>query len=183
MDSSSIILFFCFHSLFVERKFVFKDFFEKYKDKFLGSVNTHEIAQLLEIEKVIPESLCFELKRTSNDKATEMLYLHMRDCGSLETVHSLCDVMIKKEGYPKMNSLGRDMKKDLPVSYIQATFNYIEKTQLPRREQACNNFSFCRQCHFNLHRLSTIPPSLTIIMKNLNFANHDVRLCDGHIIL
>ena len=49
-----------------------------------------------------------------------MLFLHMRDHGSLETVRRLCDVMIEKEGYPKMNSLGRDMKEDLPVSYIQA---------------------------------------------------------------
>ena len=76
------------------------------------------MAGLLEIKKVIPRGLCFELERTSNDKATEMLFLHMRDHGSLETVRSLCDVMISKEGYPKMNSLGQDMKEDLPVSYI-----------------------------------------------------------------
>ena len=113
-----LILFFCFVSLFVERKFDCKDFFEKYKGRFLGSLHTHAIAQLLEIEKVIPESLCFELKRTSNDAATQMLYRHMRDYGSLETVHRLCDVMIGKEGYPKMSGLGRDMKEDLSVSYI-----------------------------------------------------------------
>ena len=116
LDSSSITLFFCSHSLFVERKFHCKDFFQKYEDKFLGSVNTHAIAGLLAIKKVIPGDLCFELERTGNDKATEMLFLHMRDHGSLETVRRLCDVMIGKEGYPKMNSLGRDMKEDLPVS-------------------------------------------------------------------
>ena len=74
----------------------------------------------MEIKKVIPGDLCFELERTGNDKATEMLFLHMRDHGSLETVRSLCDVMIGKEGYPKMNNLGQDMKKDLQVSYIYA---------------------------------------------------------------
>ena len=86
-------------------------------------VDTHAIAGLLKVKKVIPESLFFELKNTSNDAATELLYLHMRDHGSLETVHRLCDVMIKKEGYPNMISLGQDMKEDLPVSYIQATYH------------------------------------------------------------
>ena len=90
---------------------------------FLKRVNTHAIAGLLEIKQVIPESLCFELKRTSNDVATEMLFLHMRDNSLLKTVHSVCDVMISKVGFPRMNSLGRDMKEDLPVSYIQVTCN------------------------------------------------------------
>ena len=103
------------------KKFECKEFFQKYEDKFLGSVNTHAIAKLLAIKKVIPGDLCFELEKTGNDKATEILFLHMRDHGLLETVHSLCDVMIGKEGYPKMNSLGQDMQEDLPVSYIQAT--------------------------------------------------------------
>ena len=110
----------CFHPLFVVRKFHCEEFFQKFENTFLGSINTHAIAGLLEIKKVIPGDLCFELEKTGNDKATEMLYLHMRDHGSLETVHSLCDVMISKEGFPKMNSLGQDMKNDLQVSYIYA---------------------------------------------------------------
>ena len=91
-------------------------FLLKYKDRFLKGVNTHAIARALQIEKVIPQKLHFELKKTSNDEATEMLFLHMRDNSTLETVHRLCDVMIRKEGFPKMNRLGQDMKKDLPVS-------------------------------------------------------------------
>ena len=121
LDSSSSILLFCFHLLFVVKNNPCKEVFQKYEDKFLGNVDTHAIAKLLEIKKVIPGDLCFKLERTGNDEATEMLFLHMKDHGSLETVRSLCDVMIGKEGYPKMNSLGRDMKEDLPVSYLQAT--------------------------------------------------------------
>ena len=121
MDSCSIILFFCFTHCFVERKFDCKEFFEKYQDRFLERVNARAIAGLLEIKKVIPGLLHFKLNGTHNEEATQMLYLHMRDHGSLETVHSLCDVMIGKEGFPRMNSLGQDMKEDLPVSYIQVT--------------------------------------------------------------
>ena len=118
---TSIIFFFCLHSLFVVRRFHCKEFFQKYDAAFLENVNTHAIAGLLKIRNVIPGDLCFELERVGNDRATEMLYLHMRDHGSLKTVHSLCKVMIGKEGYPRMKSLGRDMKEDLPVSFIQAT--------------------------------------------------------------
>ena len=107
--------------MFVVRKFDCKDFFQKYLDRFLESVDTHAIAGLLEIKKVIPGLLYFKLNVTSNDEATQMLFRHMRDHGSLETVRSLCDEMIKKEGYPNMNSLGQDMKKDLSVSNIQVT--------------------------------------------------------------
>ena len=105
MDSS-IIFVYSFCSLFVERKFHCKEFLQKYDNKFLERVNTHAIAGLLEIKKVIPGDLYFELERTGNDKATEMLFLHMRDHGSLETVHRLCDVMITKKCFPMMNSLG-----------------------------------------------------------------------------
>ena len=91
-------------------------FLLKHKDRFLKSVNTHAIARALQIEKVIPGDLCFKLERTGNVNGAEMLFLHMKDNSTLETVHRLCDVMIKKEGYPRMTSLGRDMKEGLPVS-------------------------------------------------------------------
>ena len=65
---------------------------------------------------MIPQNLHFELKKTSNDEATEMLFLHTRDNSSLETVHRLCNVMISKKGFPKMSNLGQDMKEDLQVS-------------------------------------------------------------------
>ena len=92
-------------------------FLLKHKVRFLKSVNTHAIARALQIEKVISQKLYFDLEKTSNDEATEMLFLHMRNHGLLETVRSLCDVMIEKEGFLMMNSLGQDMKKDLLVSY------------------------------------------------------------------
>ena len=115
-------------------------FLLKHKDRFLKGVNTHAIARALEIEKVIAEDLCFELERTGNVKATEMLFLHMRDNCTLQTVHRLCDVMIEKEGFPMMTSLGRDMKEDLPRNYIQVTLHNMYAVYSRPLAKCCLSF-------------------------------------------
>ena len=101
---------------FAGGEFDCKTFLEKYTDRFLGDVDPHEIARRLEIKKVISQNVCSKLLEAGKLIAVDMLYCHMRDHGSLETVHTLCDVMIDRDGLPNMNKLGRDMKQDLPVS-------------------------------------------------------------------
>jgi hypothetical protein len=85
-------------------------------ERFLDDINAKEIANVLEIKKVIPEELLSEIQSSGRQRAAEMLYRHIRDNGSLKTLHTLCDEMVKREGFEKMNQLGREMKKDLPVS-------------------------------------------------------------------
>ena len=91
-------------------------FLEKYVDRFLEDINAEEIATKLEIKKVIPKELENKIQSSGGQGAAEKLYVHVRDNGSLKTLHTLCDVMIDRKGFEKMNELGREMKKDLPVS-------------------------------------------------------------------
>ena len=88
-------------------------------DRFLEDISAEEIANKLEIKKVIPEELRSEIKSSGKQKAAEILYRHLRDNGSLQTLHTLCDVMVERKGFGKMNELGREMKKHLPVSGFQ----------------------------------------------------------------
>ena len=103
---------------FAGGEFDCKTFLEKYTDRFLGDVDPHEIARRLEIKKVISQNLCSKLLEARKPTAVGILYIHMRDHGSLETVCTLCDVMIGRDGLPNMNKLGQDMKQDLPVSCV-----------------------------------------------------------------
>ena len=43
-----------------------------------------------------------------------MLYEHVENQGSKESVTKLCEVMIAEKGYPRMNELGEKIKESLP---------------------------------------------------------------------
>ena len=93
-----------------------KPFMEKYKDKFLEVVDARAIRMKLQIDGVIPEGLSYKMDNTSNNEATEQLYVHLHSHATSNVIHKLCDAMTSKSGYPKMIKLGQKMKsdKDLP---------------------------------------------------------------------
>ena len=89
---------------------------DKYKGRFLEVVAAKDIAGRLEIDGIIPSRLHHAIEQTDPDKARELLYRHLCQHGAPSTIRPLCDIMANESGYPKMNSLGKDMKenKDLP---------------------------------------------------------------------
>ena len=89
---------------------------DKYKERFLEDVAAKKIAGRLEIDAIIPSALLHDIKQTDDDEARELLYRHLCQHGVPSTIRPLCDIMANKTGYPKMNSLGKDMKEDKDLS-------------------------------------------------------------------
>ena len=91
----------------------------KYRDRFLDVVAAKDIVGRLEINGIIPLRLHHAIEQTDPDKARELLYRHLYQHGALSTIRPLCDIMAKERGYPKMNSLGKDMKEDKDLKLPQ----------------------------------------------------------------
>ena len=90
-------------------------FMDKFKDRFLQSVDSHAIVLRLEIEKVISEKLSHSIKNQCIGDGNEELFLYLQKNTSPKGIRKLCDVMMTKAGYDNMVELGQDMKKDLDL--------------------------------------------------------------------
>jgi hypothetical protein len=92
-----------------------RSFMAKYKDRFLRTVSAAKIADELEDLHVIDPDTCEEIKRALPSQRNVLLYKHMRDHSSLETVWKMCDVLINtgRHGFPLVEKLGEDMKNCL----------------------------------------------------------------------
>ena len=95
-------------------------FMDKFKDRFLQSVDSHAIVLRLEIEKVISGRLSHSIKNQYVGDGNQELFIYLRRHADLESIRNLCDVM-NIDGYPKMSKLGQDMKKYL----YQVTSKYV----------------------------------------------------------
>ena len=99
-------------------------FMDKFKDRFLQSVDSHAIMRRLEIEKVISEDLAFTIEHQgARTTGNEKLFLHLQRYADPEGIRKLCDVMITKDGYNNMIELGKDMKKYLDL--LTSTYIHI----------------------------------------------------------
>ena len=87
-------------------------FMDKFKDRFLQSVDSHAIVLRLEIEKVISGKLSHNIKNQCVGDGNQELFLYLQRHADLEGIRNLCDVM-NKDGYPNMSKLGQDMKSYL----------------------------------------------------------------------
>ena len=91
-------------------------FMDKFKERFLQSVDSHATVLRLEIEKVISEDLAFTIERhCSRSTGNEKLFLHLRRNADPGSIRKLCDVMVREEGYAMMNELGRDIRRELDL--------------------------------------------------------------------
>ena len=100
---------------FTAQVFDCKAFMDKFKERFLQSVDSHVIVLGLEIEDVISEDLAFTIKRHCRSTGNEELFLHLRRDADPGSIHKLCDVMVRKKGYAMMNELGGDMRRELDL--------------------------------------------------------------------
>ena len=87
-------------------------FMDKFKDRFLQSVDSHAIVLRLEIDKVISGKLSHSIKNQYVGDGNQELFLYLRRHADLEGIRNLCDVM-NINGYPSMSKLGQDMKRYL----------------------------------------------------------------------
>ena len=90
-----------------------RQFMEKYKDRFVQSVDSRAIIYRLLMEGIIPPYLSHQLENVDSTTGTQLLFLHLRSHADRDSLLKLCNVMIDLTGYPNMSSLGRDMKRDL----------------------------------------------------------------------
>ena len=71
---------------------------------------------LLELNRkeVIPDSLVTEIKNADDGTAREILFKHLHCHADVATLREYCRITISKDGYPKMQALGKKMLHDLP---------------------------------------------------------------------
>ena len=92
-----------------------RSFMEMYKDRFVHTVTADKVVDVLEALHVIGPDTCEAIKRALPREQNFLLYKHMRDHSSLETVWKMCDVLINtgRHGFPEVEKLGEDMKDHL----------------------------------------------------------------------
>ena len=88
---------------------------DKFKERFLQSVDSHAIVLRLEIENVISEELAFTIKQHCRSTGNGEIFLHLRRNADPGSIRKLCDVMVREEGYAMMNELGRDIRRKLDL--------------------------------------------------------------------
>ena len=99
----------------------------KYRDRFYSDVDSHAIYRRLEVEGVIPNSLAFKIERTPVKESNDMLFLHLRDHGDMETLRRFCDVLITvgEDGYPRMLQMGQSFQDSISQHIQVAPFESI----------------------------------------------------------
>ena len=90
-------------------------FMDKFSERFLNDVDSRVIVLRLEINEVIPEDVAHDIDHCSVRKGNEKLLLHLQKHANPNSISKLCDVMRSITGYPRMNRLGRAMKKELDL--------------------------------------------------------------------
>ena len=84
---------------------------EKYEDRFFKVVDAKEIAPGLHRRNVIPESVMSQIGRCDSGKgAQELLFHHLKQHGNVNSLKTFCEEAINCNGYPNMQSLGREMR-------------------------------------------------------------------------
>lgn len=63
---------------------------------------------------VIIQEVQTDIEGARNDKtAREILYKHLRDCGTVDTLRVYCEEIIQARGLPRMQALGKKMMTEL----------------------------------------------------------------------
>ena len=128
-------------------------FMDKFKERFLQSVDSHAIVLRLEIEKVISGKLSHIIKNQYVGDGNEELFLYLRRQADPGSIHKLCDVMVREEGYAMMNKVGKDMARelDLLTGMHVRTCYHIHACVYPFIARLC--IFLCTVCYvpFTLH--------------------------------
>ena len=87
---------------------------KKHEDAFFAVMDAK--LDLLELERknVIPDSLVKEIESADYETAKEVLFKHLHKNADVASLREYCRVAIAARAYPKMQSLGEKMLRDLP---------------------------------------------------------------------
>ena len=84
---------------------------KEYEEHFIEVVEVKEIVLRLHRRNVIPQSVMNRITRSDSDKeAQEILFDHLKQHGNVDSLKAFCEEAISADGYPNMQSLGREMK-------------------------------------------------------------------------
>ena len=100
---------------FTAQVFDCEAFMDKFKERFLQSVDSHAIVLRLVIEKVISKKLSHSIKNQYVGDGNQELFLYLQEQADLGSIRKMCDVMVREEGYAMMNELGRDIRSELDL--------------------------------------------------------------------
>ena len=77
-------------------------------------VDDRAIAPKARMEKIIPEAVEIQISKSeSSDVAKKVLFEHLRAQATLEYLRRFCSIMIKPDGYPRMEKFGQELQAKL----------------------------------------------------------------------
>ena len=104
---------------FAGPQFSVSEFLKKHKREFFLVVNARFSLRRLKRLGVITQDVRSHISDATNDEdAQEILYEHLCDYGTVDTLMKYCEVATAAEGYPKMQSLGRKMLELLQAGWL-----------------------------------------------------------------
>lgn len=80
-----------------------------FEKAFFDIVNAKQSLFRLVHCKVISENVKESIEKANDEDAKYILFWHLEKNATVDTLREYCNVAIAADGYPKMNSLGRDM--------------------------------------------------------------------------
>ena len=86
----------------------------KHEEDFFDVVNAKYNLLRLKRKKVITDSLHMEIEKADDETAKELLFQHLCSNADLVALKEYCKTIVAAHAFPKMQSLGAKMLKDLP---------------------------------------------------------------------
>ena len=94
-------------------EFQVPDFLKKYETEFFEVVNPRLSLLRLVRKGVITEGVKSDINTSNTKDARQVLYHYLANHANVDNLKEYCEVAIDAEGYPKMQSFGRKMMKEL----------------------------------------------------------------------
>ena len=84
-----------------------------HEEEFFECVNAKYNMLKLKRKEVISPSVLASINGKTDEEAQEILYDHLLNHATVESLREWCEWAIAAQGYPKMQELGRKMKDEL----------------------------------------------------------------------
>jgi len=104
-------VFLCYH---VATTLPVSELLTKHEPEFFSVVNARFSLRRLKRLGVITQDVMAHIDAATNEEdAQEILYEHLANHASVDTLMKYCEVIMAADGYPKMKSLGEKMMEEL----------------------------------------------------------------------
>ena len=89
-------------------------FLKAYEKEFFDAINAKRSLLRLKHLGVISEHIKTTIENENDDDAKEVLYDHLQENATVDTLREYCTVAMAADGFPRMQELGRKMMEALP---------------------------------------------------------------------